>query len=224
LSIQHVFYLHGFASSPHSTQAAALGNRLARFGITLQTPDFNQPDFSTLTVSRMLDQLDHAVADLTPGPVALIGSSLGGFVAVHGAARQRPSAEAPITQLILLAPAFEFGRNRIRDLAGMGVEQWKATDRLEVFHYGYGAMRPIRYALFEDAQRYDSYALKINVPTVIIYGTRDESVSPTSVERWARGRSNVRLRPVNDGHELTTSLDIIWDETAKALGIEERYE
>ena len=69
-------YLHGFASSSRSTKAVFLGERLAAYGATLRAPDFNQPDFSTLTVTRMLQQTAAARAELPPGPAALIGSSL----------------------------------------------------------------------------------------------------------------------------------------------------
>jgi pimeloyl-ACP methyl ester carboxylesterase len=214
MPIRNVLYLHGFASSPSSTKAALLGDRLAPFGIALRAPDFNKPDFATLTVTRMLEQTARELARLPAGPTALIGSSLGGFVAVHAAARR-----GPVASLILLAPAFEFGRNRTRQLGPGGVDRWKTTDRLEVFHHAYGETREVHYELYADAQRYDAFSLKLEVPTMIIYGTRDESVEPASVERWARGRLNVRLVPVDDGHQLTNSLEVVWEETAKAVGL-----
>ena len=232
MTIRRVLYLHGFASSPQSTKATMLAERLRPHGGILRAPDFNQPDFSTLTVTRMLGQVDQELRDLPPGPVALIGSSLGGFVAVHAAARQHattedtrnpsavPASPARIAQMILLAPAFEFGSNRMRELGPGGIERWRATDRLDVFHHAYREQRTVGYALYEDAQRYDAYALRLTVPTLIIYGTRDESVDPESVERWARGRAHVTLRPVDDGHQLANSLELIWRETAKALGLE----
>ncbi len=58
-----------------------------RPGFDLRCPDFNEPEFETLTVSRMIGQLEADIAALPPGPVALIGSSLGGFVAFHAAFR-----------------------------------------------------------------------------------------------------------------------------------------
>jgi len=57
LTGRHLFYLHGFASSPKSTKVGYFRERLAEHGIDLRCPDFNQPDFSTLTMTRMLDQL-----------------------------------------------------------------------------------------------------------------------------------------------------------------------
>ena len=56
--MRHVFYLHGFASSARSTKAAFFAERLRPHGLELQCPDFNEPDFETLTVSRMLEQVD----------------------------------------------------------------------------------------------------------------------------------------------------------------------
>src|SRR5262245_43013232 len=107
-----VFYLHGFASSARSSKAAFFAERLAPYGIQLRTPDFNQPDFSTLTVTRMVEQACAGIDGAGVDPCALIGSSLGAFVAVQ-AALQRPAA---VARLILLAPALDFGGNRMREL------------------------------------------------------------------------------------------------------------
>jgi predicted esterase YcpF (UPF0227 family) len=52
-----VLYLHGFASSPRSTKAEYFGDRLRPYGVELECPDFNLPDFSTLT-SRACSDLD----------------------------------------------------------------------------------------------------------------------------------------------------------------------
>ena len=209
-------YLHGFASSSRSTKAVFLGERLAAHGATLRAHDFNQPDFSTLTVTRMLQQTAAARAELPPGPAALIGSSLGGFVAVHAAARLAPGT---VGHLVLLAPALDFGAKWVRDLGPHRLEQWKTTGRLDVFHYAYGETRTVHYALYEDARRYDAYALVLEIPTVVIYGTRDDIVAPASIEAWARGRPNVTLRPVDDGHQLADSMEVIWQETARAMGV-----
>ena len=100
----HFFYLHGFASSPRSSKAEFLARQYAARGLTLHTPDFNLPDFSTLTVSRMLQQLEERIRVMPPGEILLIGSSLGGFVAVEAAARAVNQARHPISRLILLAP------------------------------------------------------------------------------------------------------------------------
>src|SRR5574341_2681174 len=159
--IRQALYLHGFASSPRSTKATVLGERLSARGVRLVAPDFNEPDFSTLPVNRMLDQTHRAIAALSREPVALIGSSLGGFVAVHAAARQAPHAIQRNAALILLAPAVEFGREQVSGKGPRDLEMWKKSGRLEVFHYAYGGPRSVDYALYEDAHRYDAYAVSL---------------------------------------------------------------
>src|SRR4029079_196397 len=79
-----VIFLHGFASSGHSGKASYFAGKFRERGIEYAAPDLNLPDFSTLTITRMLEQtralIDHA-SDRSPGPVTLIGSSLRALVA-----------------------------------------------------------------------------------------------------------------------------------------------
>jgi uncharacterized protein len=215
----HVFYLHGFASSPESGKASFLRDRLQSVGLPLHVPDFNQPDFSTLTVSRMLGQLDGAIAALEPGPVALVGSSLGGFVAIHAAARQEPGGAHPITGIVLLAPAVDFCSGRDGWLTADELEAWRRTDRRDVFHYADGRSYPLRYALYEDGRGYDAFAARVEVPVLAFQGTRDTVVRPGSVQAWAASRSNASLRLLDDDHQLQAHLDRIWRDTAEFLGL-----
>jgi pimeloyl-ACP methyl ester carboxylesterase len=99
----HCLYLHGFASGPGSHKAAWLGTHLARHGVELEVPDLNAGDFSHLTLTRQMAVLDALLAG-EPGPVTLIGSSFGGYLAAL-LAEQDPRVE----RLVLLAPAFGFG-------------------------------------------------------------------------------------------------------------------
>jgi pimeloyl-ACP methyl ester carboxylesterase len=217
--VRHVVYLHGFASSPQSSKATRFAAELARRGVGFSCPDFNQPAFETLTVTRMLDQTREAVEAAGPGPVALIGSSLGAFVAVHAAARD---ATGLVDRQVLLAPAFDFGGNRLRQLGEHGVDEWRRRGRLSVFHYAWNEPRDVGFELYEDAARYDAFALGDPKPTLIVQGTRDASVDPSMVERWARARRNVDLRLVDDEHQLTASMETIWAETEVFFGLRPR--
>lgn len=209
----HFIYLHGFASSARSSKAAFFAGKLAERGETLHTPDFNEPEFSTLTMTRMVDQVTNAMDALPPDRVALVGSSLGGFVAVQTALR-RPGQ---VDRLVLLAPALDFARNRMRDLGDRGVDEWERTNRLEVFHYGYGRVIPVHYELYADARRYDCVGADLTMPVQIFQGRRDASVDAGSVQRWAECRPNVELHLLDDDHQLLGSLDYIWKETARFL-------
>ncbi len=208
-------YLHGFASSAHSSKAAFFQSKLSAHGIEMQTPDFNAPDFSTLTVSRMLRQVHDAIEEGAPGPVALIGSSLGAFVAVHAALQEA----GRVDRLVLLAPALDFGGNRMRDLGDRGLDEWRRTNRLEVFHYGFGRLMPVHYELYADAARYDAFNIRLDLPIQIFQGRRDTIVDPLTVQRWAEARANVDLHLLDDDHQLLGSLETIWTEAARFLGV-----
>jgi uncharacterized protein len=211
----NVLYLHGFASSPQSSKATFLKQRFAERGISMETPDLNLPDFSTLTVTRMLEQVNTALDRLPTGPVVLAGSSLGGFVAVHTAARRGDRVQS----LILLAPALDFGPATLTGIGpqGLSLAEWKREGTLPVFHYAYGRKMPIHYALYEDAARYDATIVDLQMPILVCQGRQDDSVDPDSVERWSKRRPNVELHMLDDDHQLSRSLDYIWENVATFL-------
>jgi alpha-beta hydrolase superfamily lysophospholipase len=161
----------------------------------------------------MLDQTQAAVDAAGPGPIALIGSSLGAFVAVHAAAR------GTVDRLILLAPALDFGGNRLRQLGEHGIDEWRARGTLRVFHYALNQPADVGFALYEDAARYDAFTLDVPWPTLVFQGSRDASVDPAMVVRWASTRPMVDLRMVDDEHQLTASVDRIWDASRVFLGL-----
>jgi hypothetical protein len=216
-----IFYLHGFASSARSSKARFLADRLAPLGLSLHCPDFNEPDFSTLTVTRMIDQTETAMAARPPAPVVLIGSSLGAFVAWHVAARERIRADPmrPISHLVLLAPALDFGANRLKDLGEEGMREWRETNWKEFFHHAFNESRRVHYALFEDARRYDSASAQVSTPGIVFQGARDESVDPAMVAEFVAEHPTLELQLLDDDHQLLSSLDVIWERTAKFLGL-----
>jgi pimeloyl-ACP methyl ester carboxylesterase len=211
-----VIYLHGFASCAQSSKATYLGERLRARGVEFEAPDLNLPDFTTLTVTRMLEQT-RALIDSAAAPVTLMGSSLGGFVAVNAAAAWPDR----VARLVLMAPALDFSREGLRGPGGADVDDWQRDGSLSVFHYGYGRMMPIHYELYADARRYDAMRARIDMPTLVFQGRRDTAVDPTTVERWSASRPNVELHLRDDDHQLALSLPAIWTATARFLGLAE---
>jgi pimeloyl-ACP methyl ester carboxylesterase len=210
-----VLYLHGFASSARSTKAAFFASKLAEHGVTVHTPDFNEPDFSTLTITRMIDQAGRVIESTGDEAIVPIGSSLGGVVAVQTALRY-PSR---VSRMVLLAPALEFKGDHLDTLGDRSVAEWARTNRLDVFHYGFGRVMPVHYELFTDASRYDCLAAQPGMPIQIFQGRRDTAVDPRMVEHWASRRPNVELHLLDDDHQLGGSLEVIWREVRRFLGL-----
>lgn len=214
--IRHVVYLHGFASSPASGKAERFGRELAARDVGFTCPDLNQPQFETLTTTRMLAQVRNAVAQAPEGPIALVGSSLGAFVAVNAAAHDTTGR---IDRLVLLAPALDFGGNRLRQIGPHSVSEWRHLGAIRVFHHALGEEREVGFELYADAAKYDAIPLPTTMPTLVFQGDRDDSVDPAMVQAWAKARPLVDLRMLHDGHQLTESLDYIWAESARFLGL-----
>jgi pimeloyl-ACP methyl ester carboxylesterase len=213
--LMHAFYLHGFASSARSSKAAFFASRLSALGVTVHVPDFNEPDFSTLTITRMIDQVGEGIASLGAEPVVLMGSSLGAFVAVQTALKHPER----VNRMVLLAPALDFGRNRLDNLGDRGVDEWERTKTLDVFHYGFGRVMPIHYELYTDACRYDCLTAQPAMPIQVFQGRRDTAVDPEAVERWAGLQPNIELHMLDDDHQLLGSLEYIWGETRRFLKV-----
>jgi pimeloyl-ACP methyl ester carboxylesterase len=208
-----VIYLHGFASSAHSGKATYLGERLQERGVQFLAPDLNFPDFSTLTVTRMLEQT-RELLEKVKEPVTLIGSSLGAFVAVNAAVKW----PGRVGRLVLMAPALDFGDEGLKGPAGADIGAWKAAGHLKVFHFAYGRMMPVHYELYEDARRYNAIDADLKMPVLVFQGRRDTAVDPATVEAWSRRRRpNVELHMLDDDHQLTASLSYIWEATSRFL-------
>ena len=214
----HAFYLHGFASSSRSQKAAYFGERLKACGIELRCPDFNEPDFSTLTVTRMVEQLSADIAGLSSGPIALIGSSLGGVVAILTAERMPER----ITRLVLLAPALAFPRDAAKILGDERFARWRTDKAVDIFHFGFGQPRLLNYTFYEDALRYDASAVSLCQPVLIFQGRWDLAVDPRMVEAYAAARPKVTLTLFDDDHQLMASLPAMWTEMSAFLGVSEQ--
>jgi pimeloyl-ACP methyl ester carboxylesterase len=200
-------YLHGFASSPASQKARFFRERLEAEGCRVEVPDLTEGDFENLTITRQLRVIEKAAAGRR---VALIGSSLGGYLAALYAARH-PETD----RLLLLAPAFGFAR-RWAGALGAELEEWKQKGSKMFFHYGERRYRPVSYRLIEDGLQYEDFPAA-SQPTLIFHGLRDSVVRPEWSLEFARNRPNVQVELVDSDHELLDSLELIWQRARNFL-------
>jgi pimeloyl-ACP methyl ester carboxylesterase len=210
-----IFYLHGFASSPESTKVRYFSDRLQEHGVALECPDFNAPSFRTLTITRMLEQLEGRIARAGNAPVTLIGSSLGGTLAILAAA----GWPARVTRVVLLAPAVMFAKPGHHLLPPERIDEWRRRGSLPFFHYAGNAERDLDYAFYEDSLRYDAFNAVVPQPTLIFQGLRDASVDYRTVEQFVSARPNVTLSLLDDDHQLIASLPRMWNDIQPFLGI-----
>lgn len=201
-------YLHGFASGPLSRKAQFFREKLEASGISLEIPALDQGDFEHLTITR---QLDFITRLLDGQPAALIGSSLGGYLAALYA-----SHHPEIDRMVLLAPAFGFGSRWTETFGADKVAGWRTRGYAEVYHYAAGDMRRLSVDLLYDSARYPGYP-GCSQPALVLHGSNDTVVPLRASETWAGANRNARLVTVNSGHELLDALDVVWEHAGPFL-------
>jgi pimeloyl-ACP methyl ester carboxylesterase len=211
---QQVLYLHGFASSSRSTKARFFADELERHGVGLRCPDFNEPDFTSMTMTRMLGQLGNEIGSLPGGPVTLIGSSLGGTLAILAADRW-----PRVDRLVLLAPAVMFSKPGHHLLPPERIEAWRHDGSMVFFHHAYGEERQLDVAFYDDSLRYDPMVATVRQPSIVFQGIRDAAVDYRTVEQFAATRPNVTLSLLDDDHSLVESLPRIWRQVQPFLDL-----
>jgi hypothetical protein len=216
LTDRPMFYLHGFASSPKSTKVSYFRERLREYGIDLKCQDFNQPDFSTLTITRMLDQLGADLPPVDGSPATLFGSSLGGTMAILAAERFAPRVD----RLVLMAPAVMFAKPGHHLLPPERVDEWRRRGSLPFFHYADNTERELNVAFYEDSLRYDAFNATVRQPALVFQGLHDASVDYRTVEAFASSRPNVTLSLLDDDHQLIASLPRMWDDIRAFLELD----
>jgi pimeloyl-ACP methyl ester carboxylesterase len=206
-----LLYLHGFGSGPSSFKARTFAERFAAIGVGMAAPDLTPGDdgFERSSPSSMLREAERLLAGASP-PHAIIGSSLGGYLAAVAAARD-PSIE----RLVLLAPAFRLFERWDKKLTDEERAEWRSRGR-EVFHHASGRTRRLGWQFHEDAKGWPAFP-EVRVPTLCIAGRRDDTVPLEDVAAFVARTPTARLLEVDDGHELALSLDLIFEEARRFL-------
>jgi hypothetical protein len=204
-----VVYLHGFASGPGSRKARYFRERLAEAGVETVAPDLALGDFENLTITGQLQVAEEVAGK---GPVTLVGSSMGGFLAALYAARNPERVE----KLVLLAPAFGFAARWPAVVGEAGMKKWFSTGKLPVFHYAEGRTMDLGLAMYHDSQQWEAEP-EFRQPAMIFHGINDTVVPIEASRTFAAGHGNARLIEMESDHELTDVLPQIWENCREFL-------
>jgi pimeloyl-ACP methyl ester carboxylesterase len=151
----------------------------------------------------------HAAIGAPADRAVVFGSSLGGLTAARAAER-----DPRIMALVLLAPAFHL-IDRWRQLPGW--DDWRRTGWRDIHDYTTNQPARIDFGFADDVMAIDVGYPDIRVPTLILHGTRDDTVPIEASRTFARGKPHVRLVELDDGHDLIASLPRLLDEADRFL-------
>ena len=199
-------YLHGFASGPSSYKGLAVCNHFDSRGLAMDRLNLRLPSFEHLRLSAMIAATRAAIGDENDRAV-LFGSSLGGLLACRVA-----ELDARVCALVLLAPAFRLVERWRARLGAAAWEAWQKTGWLETEDFEEKRTSRVDFGFIRDAETVAARSggwPDVRVPTLIVHGRSDAVVDIDLSRQWKRGKRHVRLVEVDDGHELTGSLETI---------------
>ena len=211
-----LFWVGGYRSNMNGTKALAVDALAAEKGLGATRFDYSghgqsESRFEDGTISRWLEETQ-AVFATTEGPQIVVGSSMGGWISLHLAERER--AGGRIAGLVLIAPAVDMTKVLISDkLTKAQRKELKDNGILyEPNPYG-GEPTPVTRALVEDGERhlFGDRLIQPGCPVHILQGMDDVEVpfaiATGLVERLAS--DDVVLTLVKDGdHRLSRPEDI----------------
>lgn len=200
-------YLHGFASGPGSGKAGYLKQRFSERGLDLMVPQLAPDGLETLTVSGQLAIVEALRPDV------LLGSSMGGYLAALYAA-----THPEVRRLVLLAPAFGFPARWPQKLGPQMTAEWRRSGFLEVHHYAEDRPARVGWCLIEDGSQFPAEP-DFRQSALVFHGRNDDTVPVEYSEAFAATHPNVTLRVLDSDHQLTDSVELIWQQTQQFLGI-----
>lgn len=204
----NIVYLHGFGSSVRSAKAAAIREGLGPSVGRYDVPELDGGDFPGLTMTDMAQRAEAAVAAARAeaGPVLVIGSSLGGYLAALLAAAGRLGPD--LVGLVLIAPAFRFPSRWRERLGEAGIAAWRRDGSRLFYHYGEERDLPLGVTFLDSCQDLPDLPGDPGVRVSLIHGRSDESVAWTDSLAYVQAHERVEFHLVEGGHALDSDRDL----------------
>lgn len=214
-----LFWLGGFKSDMKGTKADALDRWAEAQGRACIRFDYSGHgesggDFEQGTIGRWLEESIAVYTRFAQGPQVIVGSSMGGWLALLLARALRGKGAAPIAGMVLIAPAVDFTEELM----------WKSFSpaiKREIEEKGVW-MRPSEYAegpypitkgLIEDGRKHLMLGglIETGCPVHVMQGVKDPDVPWRHAELLMScfARDDVVLTLIKDGdHRLSRPEDI----------------
>jgi pimeloyl-ACP methyl ester carboxylesterase len=178
-----LFWLGGYRSEMTGSKATALDELGAELGLAVTRLDYSGHgqsggDFLLGTISRWLEE-SLAVFALTQGPQVVVGSSMGGWLALLLARAVNRREPGRVRALILIAPAVDmtedlmlkaFSKKELKALRERGLVEQPSQYSADPY--------PITAALIEDGRQHLMFGRGIDIgcPVTILQGGKDPDV------------------------------------------------
>ena len=215
-----LFWLGGFNSDMQSTKALALDAWAAEHGRACVRFDYSGHGdsggaFIDGTIGRWLEESVAVFEQFCRGPQVVIGSSMGGWMALllARAIANRAAASASLAGLVLIAPAPDFTEELMWKNFSPEARHEIETNGVWLRPSAYGEPYPITRALIEEGRNHLLLGgmIETGCPVRILQGSLDPDVPwQHAVELVSRlAQDDVVLTMVKDGdHRLSRPEDL----------------
>jgi pimeloyl-ACP methyl ester carboxylesterase len=211
------YFLGGFRSDMTGSKAQAIAELAHATRRTCLRFDYSghgksSGHFEDGTISDWLEQVTHMFLTHTRNKRIIIGSSMGGWLALLLARklqREDPMAFRRVGGLVLIAPAAEMTHDLMWETFAADLKHDLATKGFCSMPSGYGEPYHISMKLIEDGYQHMvlKKGLSFPFPVRILHGTKDNDVPPEHAVKTmdALRMQDVALTFVKDGdHRLST--------------------
>ena len=213
-------WLGGFRSDMRGSKAEFLDSFAAENGRACLRFDYSghgesEGDFADGTIGRWASEALAAFRRLTEGPQIVIGSSMGGWIALLLARALAEAGEAGrLAGMVLIAPAVDFTEELIWPLLPESVRRAIMAEGVWMRPAdAYGEGYPLTRALFEDGRAQSLFGgeIRTHCPVAILQGMADPDVpwrhAMRLVESLAADPATISL--IKDGdHRLSRPQDL----------------
>ena len=215
-----LFWLGGFHSDMQGTKAVALEAWAAEQGRACVRFDYSGHGesggaFIDGTIGRWLEESIAVFERFCSGPQVVIGSSMGGWMALLLAREiaRRPAGPATLAGLVLIAPAPDFTEELMWKGFSPQIRHEIETKGVWLRPSPYGAPYPITRALIEEGRNHLllGSAIELGCPVRILQGAQDPDVPWQHAFALAHRlpADDVVLTMIQDGdHRLSRPQDI----------------
>ena len=196
-----LFWLGGFKSDMRGTKALALDawaaeRRRACIRFDYSGHGESGGDFVEGTIGRWLEESGAVFEQFCVGPQVVIGSSMGGWMALLLARElaRRPAPRVSLKGLVLIAPAPDFTEELMWKGFSSDIRHQIETKGVWLRPSEYGEPYPITRALIEEGRRHLllGSAIEVGCPIRILQGAQDPDVP------WQHAFALTHRLPVDD--------------------------
>jgi pimeloyl-ACP methyl ester carboxylesterase len=225
-----LFWLGGFRSEMTGSKATALDAFGARRNLAVTRFDYSGHgasggDFMLGTITRWLDEA-LAVFATTTGPQVLVGSSMGGWLALLLNRALRARGDERVKAIVLIAPAVDMTKDLMLDTFTRKQKKELKDNGVVYEPSDYGDPYPLTRGLIDDGDSHLMFGKGIatGCPVTILQGAMDRDVPKEHAMKLVQHllTDPVTLTLIPDGdHRLSREQDIPILEAAVARAVED---